>query len=135
MPQHLIFYGRTCRTLRSVGGTGRQSGLKLHKGRRNVPLLWRMERWGWQCCCWVVRLCEGGTLRWLDGVPLDVGAPAVFIGDCFAAAAVLVGLDGFVEMSSAVPGTARATGVVLGDAGGPRVRFEITCKREEGFSC
>ena len=51
------------------------------------------------------------------------------------AAAVLVGLDGFVEMSSADPGTARVTGVVLGDAGGPRVRFDITYKREEGFSC
>ena len=82
----------------------------------------------------MVRLCEGGTLRWLDGVPLNVGAPAVFIGDCFAAA-VLVGLDGFVEMSSADPGTSLVTGIVLGDAGGPRVRFGITCKCEEGFSC
>ena len=82
----------------------------------------------------MVRLCECDRLRWLDGVPLDIGAPAVFIGDCFTAAA-LVGLDGFVEMSSADPGTARVTGVVLGDAGGPRVRFYITCKREEGFSC
>ena len=56
------------------------------------------------------------------------------MGDYFAAA-VLVALDGFLEMSSADPGTARVTGVVLGGVGGPRFRFDITYKREEGFSC
>ena len=72
-------------------------------------------------------------VRRLDGVPLDFGAPAVFMGDYFAAA-VLVALDCFVETSSADLGTARVICVVLGDAGGPMVRFDITYKREEGFS-
>ena len=77
---------------------------------------------------------NAARVRRLDAVPLDFGAPAVFMGDYFAAA-VLVALDGFVETSSADPGTARVTGVVLGEASGPRFRFDITCKREEGFSC
>ena len=42
---------------------------------------------------------KAACVQRLDRVPLDVGAPAAFIGDCFAA--VLVALDGFVEIISA----------------------------------
>ena len=55
------------------------------------------------------------------------------MSDCFAAE--FVAMVGFVENGNPDPGAARVTGVVLGGAGGPRVRFDITCKREEGFSC
>ena len=82
----------------------------------------------------MVRLCECGTLRRLDGVPLDVGAPVVFMDICFPLA-VFVALDCFVEMNNADPATARFIIVVLGDAGGPRVRFDIISMRAEGFSC
>ena len=54
------------------------------------------------------------------------------MSDCFAAE--FVAMDGFVENENPDPGATRVTGVVLGGAGGPSVRFDITCKREEGFS-
>ena len=55
----------------------------------------------------------------VDGEPFDVGAPAAFMSDYFAAE--FVAMDGFVENGNPDPGAARVTGVVLGGAGGPRV--------------
>ena len=53
------------------------------------------------------------------------------MSDCFAAE--FVAMDGFVENGNPDPGAARVTGVVLGGAGRPGVRFDTIMQARGGL--